>query len=165
MSKKKKKKNAVTATTPTPAPEVKAVENPAETNATEIPAEEKKAESKNYAVWETHIYGRNSICVAVETDPEDPSKAIDVLDARMEKFPLVRLSSLTKEEVSAIMSRPVTEACCVRVEKDTEALEMLEQWFQYKMNSYREIYGSIEAGVFRTTAYHDDTFRIEGVPA
>ena len=63
------------------------------------------------------------------------------------------------------MSRPVTETCCVRVEKDTEALEMLEQWFQYKMNSYREIYGSIEAGVFRTTAYHDDTFRIEGVPA
>lgn len=160
--KNKKKKNTAAAIVPTPASETE-VET-VEAEATETPAEGKK-DPKNYAFWETTIYGRNSICAAIETDPEDPSKAVDLLDVRMEKFPNVRLSNLTKEEVSAILSRPVTETCCVRVEKDSEALEMLEEWFQYKMDSYREIYGSIEAGIFRTTAYHDDTFRIEGVPA
>ena len=165
--KNKKKKNTAATIVPTPAPEteVETVETPVEATETETPVEEKKEEPKNYAFWETTIYGRNSICAAIETDPEDPTKAVDLLDVRMEKFPNVRLSDLTKEEVSAILSRPVTETCCVRVEKDSEALEMLKEWFQYKMDSYREIYGSIEAGIFRTTAYHDDTFRVEGVPA
>lgn len=166
MSKKKnkKKKSTAAAVVPTPAPETEVETVETEATEAETPVEEKK-EPKNYAFWETQIYGRNSICVAIETDPEDPSKAVDLLDVRMEKFPNVRLSDLTEEEVSAILSRPVTETCCARVEKDSEALEMLEEWFQYKMDSYREIYGSIEAGIFRTTAYHDDTFRVEGVPA
>lgn len=164
MSKKKKKKNAAIATTP--APEMEAVETPVEVETVEeTPEEEKKEESKNYAFWETQIYGRNSLCAAIETDPEDPSKAIDLIDIRMEKFPNVRLSDLTKEEISAVLSRPVIETCCVRVENDSEALEMLKEWFQFKMDSYREIYGSIDAGVFRTSAYHDDTFRVEGVSA
>lgn len=162
MSRKKRKKKPV-AQIPTP----EAVSTPAAESESPVEVKpESTTENKDvYALWFTTVYTGNRVYAVVELDAENCEKAIDLIDVRLPRFPNVRRGDFTKEEVSAILSRPVLDNDCIRYSSEGSAVSALSELFENEMKGLRERYGSIEAARKLLMYGNLETFRIEGVSA
>lgn len=163
MSKKKNKKKALENAQVNMQPQTEEV---VETEtAEEAPVVEKKPNDFNYAYWVTSLFNTYRVFAAVELDPQDPTKAIELIDIRAPWYPEVRVSDLTEDDIKSILSRPVGEYDSIRYGTKSDAVDFMKAVFNREMDSWRKRYGSVDAARKIKLGGMLDNFRREGKSA